>query len=76
MCNLFVLSLTHFTTRTAVRNKDVDARTAAREQITADTRCAVLAGVVANSFLCLLTTNQTPPCQGPMYVCTHTIDVC
>ena len=76
VCNLFVLALTQFPTRTEVRNKDTAARTTAREKITADARWAVLAGVVANPFLCSLTTNQTyeptPPAVQQYSLTTHT----
>ena len=76
MCTLSVLSLTYFTTRAVVRNKDTAARSTAREQITADAKCAVLAGVVANLFLCVLTPNipnlPTLPAMQQYSLATHT----
>ena len=64
-CVLSCSSCMFFTTRTAVRNQDTAARTTARGKIPADARCAVLAGVVANPFLCLPTTNLTNPPTPP-----------
>ena len=64
-----------FTTRTAARNEDIAARTTAREMIAADAMCAVLARVVVNPFLSLLTTNltnqPTPPALQQYSLTTH-----